>query len=181
MGEELIKETNVTEPTVPADGENSGGDPQSTAKPEGTEKTFTQVELDKIVADRISREKKKFETTLTEKLTEAEKLAKMNAEQKASYEKEKHEAELLKREQDITQRELKAGAKEILAEKKLPISLAEILNYTSSESCTSSIEAVQEAFAEAVTQGVNNALKQNPPGRAPEGKSKDPFLEGLGI
>lgn len=181
MGEELIKETNVTEPTVPADGENSGGDPQSTAKPEGTEKTFTQVELDKIVTDRLKREQAKYETMIKDKLTEAERLTKMNADQKAQYEKEKRESELSAREKDITVRELKASAKEILADKKLPLSLAEILNYADSDSCTASIDAVSKAFSEAVTAGVNAALKQNPPARAPETKSKDPFLDGLGL
>lgn len=58
--------------------------------------------------------------------TEAEKLAKMNAEQKAQYEREKKDQELAKREVELTARELKVTAKETLGSKGLPTSLADV-------------------------------------------------------
>ena len=95
-------------------------------------------------------------TKVQEAVTEAERLAKMNAEQKAQYEREKKEKEIADREAAITKRELMATAKEQLAEKGLPISLADVLNYASAEECSASIEAVGKAFQEAVEKAVND-------------------------
>ena len=51
-------------------------------------------------------------TKVQEAVTEAERLAKMNAEQKAQYEREKKEKEIADREAAITKRELMATAKD---------------------------------------------------------------------
>ena len=102
-------------------------------------------------------------TKVQEAVTEAERLAKMNAEQKAQYEREKKEKEIADREAAITKRELMATAKEQLAEKGLPISLADVLNYASAEECSASIEAVGKAFQEAVEKAVNDRLSGGKP------------------
>lgn len=135
----------------------------------GSEKTFTQEDLNKILSDRLAKERAKwekdFQTKLQEAKTEAEKLAKMNAEQKAEYERQKREEELARRESEITRRELRATALETLAEKGLPKTLADILNYTDAESTNNSIEAVEKAFREAVEAAVNERLKGTPPSK----------------
>src|SRR5690606_35045753 len=109
----------------------------------------------------------KWEKDFAEKLaaakTEAEKLAKMNADQKAEYERKQREEELAKRETEITRRELRATALETLAEKGLPKGLADILDFTSADSTNSSIESVEKAFREAVEAGVNERLKTKGP------------------
>ena len=131
-----------------------------------------QSEFDKRVAKALETSRAKMETEIAEKIaaakTEAEKLAKMNAEQKAQYEQQKRETELAAREAEITKRELSATAKETLAEKGLPIQLADILNYSSAEDCKTSIEAVEKAFTEAVQKSVDEKLKGgNPIKKAP--------------
>lgn len=122
-----------------------------------------QSEFDKRVAKALETAKSKWETDKATELenakTEAEKLAKMNAEQKAKYAEEKRITELEKREKDITTRELKAQAYETLAEKGLPKDLVEILNYSDAETCNSSIEAVEKAFQSAVEKAVNEKLR----------------------
>ena len=129
-----------------------------------------QSEFDKRVAKALETEKGKWEadyqTKVEEAKTEAEKLAKMNAEQKAKYAEDKRLAELEKREKDITTRELRATAHETLAEKGLPKDLIDILNYTDAESCNKRIEAVERAFQSAVQKAVNEKLrgKQDPRG-----------------
>ena len=166
-------EPKATETPEQAGAENSGGD--SNVSPAGTEpagKTFTQEEVDKIVADRLARQAKQSEKKFTqkevddlinEKLTEAEKVAKMDAEQKAKYAQEKHEKELAEREAALNKRELTATAKEILADKGLPAELVEIVNTTDADSCAASIEAIEKAFSAAVQNAVNERLKSNPP------------------
>lgn len=161
-----------------ADGGNGEGTREGTQGQEGGDKSFDDVlkdkkyqsEFDKRVAKALETAKSKWETDYQAKIqeakTEAEKLAKMNADQKAEYEKQKREDELAKREKDITTRELRATAYETLAEKNLPKELVDILNYESAETCNKSIEAVEKAFQSAVEKAVNDKLrgKETPKG-----------------
>lgn len=151
---------------------NSGNDQrggEQDGKKDDAVKTFTQDDVNRIISDRLAKERQKWEKDLQTKLdeakTEAEKLAKMNAEQKAEYERQKREKELADREAQITRRELRATALETLAEKGLPKQLAEILDYTDADSTNKSIESVEKVFREAVEAAVNERLK----GGAPKG------------
>ena len=161
-----------------AGADNSNGDGAGTSEgasggSEGGTQTFddilkdpkNQSEFDKKVAKALETAKGKWasETQLqieTAK-TEAEKLAKMNADQKAAYEAQKKIDELTGREKNITTRELKAQAYETLAEKGLPKDLVEILNYESADTCNKSIESVSKAFQSAVEKAVNEKLRGN--------------------
>ena len=142
-----------------------------------------QSEFDKRISKALETAKSKWETDKATELenakTEAEKLAKMNAEQKAKYAEEKKLAELEKREKDITTRELKAQAYETLAEKGMPKELVDILNYESADSCNKSIEAVEKAFQTAVEKAVNEKLRGSEVPKGGQGsESKDNTLTG---
>lgn len=131
-----------------------------------------QAEFDRRVQKALGTAKEKWSALIDDKLSEAEKLAKMNKEEKAEYMRQKQEKELKDREAAITRRELMAEAKNTLAEKKLPAGLAEVLNYADAESCSKSIEAVEKAFQEAVQAAVEDKLKGGiPPKKAPQGTS----------
>ena len=148
-------------------GEDSKGTETKTFDDVLKDKSY-QSEFDKRVAKALETAKAKWETDKATELenakTEAEKLAKMNAEQKAKYAEEKRMAELEKRERDIKTRELKAQAYETLAEKGLPKELVDILNYSDAELCNKSIESVEKAFQSAVEKAVNEKLRGgNPP------------------
>ncbi|MDU1096340.1 MAG: DUF4355 domain-containing protein [Clostridium sp.] len=136
-----------------------------------SEKTFTQKDVDKLIQERVAREQAKWEKKVQDERTEAEKLAKMNVDQKAEYEKQKREDELAKREKDITTRELRATAYETLAEKNLPKELVDILNYESAETCNKSIEAVEKAFQSAVEKAVNDKLRGGNPPKGGQGSN----------
>lgn len=143
-----------------------------------------QSEFDKRIAKALETAKGKWETDYQAKIeeakTEAQKLAKMNADQKAEYEAQKRVAELEKRERDITTRELKAQAYETLAEKGLPKELVEILNYENADTCNKSIESVEKAFQSAVEKAVNEKLRGSgtPKGGQGDNKNKDVTLSG---
>lgn len=123
------------------------------------ERTFTQSDVDRMVGERLSRERQKLEKEKEASVSEAIKLQKMNADEKAKYEQQQRLDELTKREADITTRELKAQAYETLAEKGLPKELVEILNYTDADTCNKSIEAVNKAFQSAVEKATNEKLR----------------------
>lgn len=142
---------------------------------ETPEKTFTQKDVDKLIQDRLAREQSKWEKKVQDERTEAEKLAKMKADEKAKYQEEKRLAEIEKREKDITTRELRATAYETLAEKNLPKELVDILNYSDAESCNKSIEAVEKAFQSAVEKAVNDKLRGGKPPKGGQSSNDTTF------
>lgn len=133
-----------------------------------------QAEFDRRVQKALETQRSKLEVLYDEKATEAEKLAKMTEKEKTQYLQQKKEKEIADREAAITKRELAAEAKNTLAEKKLPASLAEVLNYSNADACKQSIEAVEKAFKEAVEASVEERLKgDKPPKKAPSQDDTD--------
>ena len=133
-----------------------------------------QAEFDRRVQKALGTAKEKWTALMDDKLSEADKLAKMNKEEKAEYLRQKQEKELKDREAAITRRELMAEAKNTLAEKKLPVGLAEVLNYADADSCNKSMAAVEKAFQEAVQAAVEEKLKGGEPlKKAPSEDGKD--------
>lgn len=130
--------------------------------------------VQKAVNTAVTNAQEKWQALTDDKLSEAEKLAKMTKEEKAQYMQKKKEKELSDREAAITRKELMAEAKNTLAEKKLPAGLAEVLNYTDADACNQSIAAVEKAFQSAVEAGVQERLKGGkPPKTPPDGGNSD--------
>lgn len=144
-----------------------------------------QSEFDKRVAKAqetaLQNARQKWEADAKAQADEAAKLAKMKADEKAEYERQKREKELSDREAAITKRELHAEAVSQLVEQGLPASLADLLDYTNAENCKNSMEAAKKAFNEAVEKSVNDKLKGTTPKTGAENQSGDAFLAGLGI
>lgn len=129
--------------------------------------------IQKGIQTAITTEKEKWEILTDDKVSEAEKLAKMNKEDKAQYLQEKKEKEIQNREAAITKRELSAEAKNTMAEKGLPVDLADVLNYTDADTCKKSIEALEKAFQKAVEKAVEEKLKGGKPPKNPQGDAPD--------
>lgn len=143
---------------------NKSVDQVESVKEKGaTEKTFGQQEVDRMIASRIKREREKWEQTIHEKVTEAQRMASMTAEQRAQAEREQVEKQLAEKESELNRRELRLTAIDSLADKGLPIELADCLSYTDAESCQKSLDAVSKAFGDAVSKGINDRLRQAPP------------------
>lgn len=140
-----------------------------------------QSEFDRRIAKAIATAKAKWseenQETIEAAVTEAIKLQKMTAEQKAEHERKKVKEALAKREAEITMRELKAEAKDTLITKGLPVELADVLNYSDAETCNRSLEAVENAFSAAVEKRVNERLRSEPPkaGETPSAITQDEF------
>lgn len=134
-----------------------------------------KAEFDKRVKEALQTAQIEWETQQQEKITEAGKIKKMNADEKAKYELDKRAKELDKKEKDITTRELKAQAYETLAEKNLPKELIDALNFSDAETCNASIEAVEKAFQNAVKKAVDDRLRSKPPVKPAEQTNGDVF------
>ena len=113
-----------------------------------------QAEFDrrvqKAVNTAVTKAQEKWQALADDKLSEAEKLAKMTKEEKAQYMQQKREKELTDREAAITRKELMAEAKNTLASDGLPQELAEVLDYSDADTCKKSMEKVKEVFQRAV-------------------------------
>lgn len=158
-------------------GENEPQNPQTDTQTEPQtepqqERMFTQAEMDAAIANRLSRykrdEDKRIEEAKQAARSEAEKLAKMNAEQRAEHDRQEaeraakaREEEITRREAELTRRELKATAMDELTKRKLPGGLLDILNYSDADACSASIATVEKAWRECVQQGVNERLAQS--------------------
>ena len=131
-------------------------------KQEGNQAEFDR-RIQKAVTTAVTNAQEKWKVLTDDKVSEAEKLAKMNEQEKKEYLQKKKEKELDEREKKIAKDELTAEAKNTLSEKKLPLGLAEVLDYTSADACKKSIEAVEKAFQEAVKAAVEERLKGDEP------------------
>lgn len=124
--------------------------------------------LQKAINTAVSNEQKKWQAMTDDKLSEAEKLAKMTEEEKTKYLQQKREKDLTAREAAVTRKELMAEAKNTLAGDNLPVELAEVLDYTDADSCKKSMEKVKAAFQKAVETAVEEKMKGGkPPKKAP--------------
>lgn len=93
-----------TEQEQPSDSEEKHGEQQA--------KTFTQDEVNKIVSQRLERQKEQLKA----KEDEAKKLSRMNAEQKANYELEKANKRAKEATAKLARYEMRDSAKQMLAD-----------------------------------------------------------------
>lgn len=111
FAEETVDHT--AEPDAVKDSVN----PENTSDDSGEEKKYTDNDVDAIVNKRFAKWKTEQEQAVKSAKEEAEKLAKMNAEQKQNYEIEKLQKENEKLKQEAAKVELSRSATGILAEK----------------------------------------------------------------
>ena len=152
---------------------NQAGESKSVAESfdEMLKQGKNQSEFDRRVAKAIETSQAKWQEKANAEKSEAERLARMSAEQKAEHERQKRESELAKREEAVARREMRATASQQLSERSLPQALAECLDYSSAEACGKSIDAMEKAFRDAVQAAVTERMK----GRTPEsGGGGDP-------
>ena len=142
-------------------------------KEEGNQAEFDR-RVQKAVNTALTKAQDKWRTLTDDKVSEADKLARMTKEEKSQYLQQKREKELTEKEAAITRRELMADAKAALAEKNIPVKLAEFLVYSDEESCKQSIEALEAAWSESVKAGVEERLKGGkPPKKAEQENAMD--------
>lgn len=111
---------------------------------------YTDEDVNAIVDKKFA----KWQKDLEAKKQEAEKLAKMNAEQKALHEKEQLEKRIAEYEKKENIREMEKEARKMLSEQKIPIT-DDIVSYFVSEDAESTKKGV-----EALTAYVNNLQEQ---------------------
>lgn len=146
----------------PADNNNTGqaenDDLEQKGDKEQDEKTFTQEEVNAIIEKRIAREQKKAD----EKAKEAEKLAKMNKDQKAEYEREQMQKELDAYKAKEARHEMKQTAKDMLKEKEINADddILEIVTADTADKTSENVKAFVEVLNRTVKEQVQAKLNQ---------------------
>ncbi len=126
---------------------------------------YYQSEFDKKVAKALETARTKWEKEAEEKRTEAEKLAKMNAEEKHKYELDKLAKERDEAISRLNAYELKEQAIKIANEKELPISLLSVIDYTKedAESIKTKIDEIEVVYKQAIQSGINDRMREKTP------------------
>ena len=155
-----------------------------------TKATFTELlkdpeyqrEFDKLVSKSLDTAKTKWEADYQEKVSEAEKLAKMNAEQKLKYELDKSN-----KERDEFKAKLEAGnlyktASDIASDKGLPIGYLDLIDFSreNAETITNRIDKLVDLRSKDLESYINAKLRQPTPQERRESQEViDPYIEGF--
>ena len=128
------------------------------------DKTY-QAEFDKRVQKALETNRAKWELDEQTKRTEAEKLAKMDAEQKAKYELKKANDERDSALAKLNAYELKNTAIKIAQEKGLDITLLEDIDFSkqTAETITTIIDTKKAVFDKALEKAMNEKYKESTP------------------
>jgi hypothetical protein len=130
-------------------------------KPE--EKTFTQAELDEILKKRLAREAKDAEAKIKEAQSEAERLAKLSAEEKEKELVEKSKREMEAKMREVSVRENRLDAIELFNEAKVPINLVDYVVDEDKEKTLENAKVFSDMYNESVSKSVAEQLKGTPP------------------
>ena len=161
---ETAEETKQAQTPV-VDGEGANKDAATTqTEPKQDNKQqpkYTDADVDEIISKRFA----KWEKQQAAKVEEAAKLAEMNAQQKAEYERDKVQKELDEYKRRDTVNAMVAESRRQLSEQGITVSddiLARLVGETAEET-----KASVDAFSAAFTAAVEDAVKKQLAGKAP--------------
>ena len=161
---ETTEETKQAQtPTVDGEGANKDAATTQTEPKQDNKQQpkYTDADVDEIVSKRLA----KWEKQQAAKVEEAAKLAEMNAQQKAEYERDKVQKELDEYKRRDTVNAMVAESRRQLSEQGITVSddiLARLVGETAEET-KASVDAFSTAFAAAV----EDAVKKQLAGKAP--------------
>ena len=151
------------------DGSGTGGNNEPMSFDDFLGQEGNQAEFDrrvnKEIKTEVDNEKEKWKTLTDDKLTEAEKLAKMTKEEKAEYRAKKAEKELEDLKKMNARTELAKTARKMLADENIniPDELLSNLVADDADGTKAAVEAFTKMYKDAVQAAVKEAIKGKPP------------------
>ena len=161
---------------------------------EAKQPTFTELlknpeyqrEFDKLVNKSLTTAKTNWEKDIRSQIeqerTEAEKLAKMDADQKIKYELNKAKAQNETLQSELNAINLYKTASNIAKEKGLPTGYLDLIDFSKedADSITDKIGKLQEIRTNDLEQYLNSKLRQpTPTEKKVQPKRVDPYIEGF--
>lgn len=174
--------------------ETSMGANEQAEAVETKQPTFTELlqnpeyqrEFDKLVNKSLNTAKtnweKEIRSQIEQERTEAEKLAKMDAEQKAKYEYNKIKSENEKLHGIINANDLYRTANKIANEKGIPSAYLGLLDFTkeTADTITEKISQLEQIRQRDLQMYLNSKLRQpTPTEKRTQPKKIDPYIEGF--
>lgn len=130
-------------------------------------KTFSQADMDNLAGKIRNEEKAKQEQAIKDAVAQAiaeeRRQAQLTADERESEAKQKREAQLKAREDDITLRERRLMAQELLNQKHIPIDLVDFVVDLDESKTKDNIERLAKTYNKSVENGVTDKLKGTPP------------------
>lgn len=126
-------------------------------------KTYSESELQSEVDRRVSQAMEKAKRKTDAKVKEAEKLAKMNAEERYNYELEQREQAIAAKEKELAIAENKAAASAVLANNGLDAALVPLVVAEDAETMNDNINLLSKAFKASVKREVEARLATSTP------------------
>lgn len=150
--------------------EATGAEQKPEAKAEQKEEPkakYSDDDLDKIIGQKFAEWQKKKD----KEVNEAKKLAEMNAQQKAEYERDKLQKELEEYRRKDSLAEMTKTARKMLSDSGVSVSddLLAMLVTTDAEQTKTSVDGFSKLFKDAVEAAVKERLKGEPPKRGTGG------------
>lgn len=125
------------------------------------------VDLDAKIAAALAAARREWEASMEAKLqqllSESARLSQMTDAERAAYQTSSREADLAAREKQLTERELRAEALEILAQRSLPGELADAIGYTSREAMLAALDNLERVYRNAVQHGIEQRMRGETP------------------
>lgn len=161
---------------APADPKTTDPKPDEPIQKE-PEPKYTDADVDRLINQKFAE----WQTKQQKAVDEAKKLAEMNAQQKAEYERDQLKKQLEELQNKETLNEMTKTARKMLADEEIVISDELLLNLVSidAEKTKESVDSFAKLFKAAVQTAVKNALKGDIPkkGTTPEAITKDDILK----
>ena len=130
-------------------------------------KTFSQADMDNLAGKIRGEEKAKNEQAIKDAVAQAiaeeRRQAQLTADERESEAKAKREKELKAREDNITLRERRLMAQELLSQKHIPIDLVDFVVDLDETKTKDNIEKLAKTYNKSVENGVTEKLKGTPP------------------
>ena len=151
------------------DGSGTGGNNEPMSFDDFLGQEGNQAEFDrrvnKAIKTAVANEKEKWKTLTDDKLTEAEKLAKMTKEEKAEYRAKKAEKELEDLKKMTARTELAKTARKMIADENIniPDELLSNLVADDADGTKTAVESFAKMYKAAVQAAVKEAIKGKPP------------------
>lgn len=163
-----------TPPTNPANPANPQN-PTNPTNPANPEKTFSQEDVNRIVEERLARDRAKYEKDRKQ----AEELAKLSAEERAKKEFELQQQEFENEKKQFHKYKLEVQTAKELTTKNLPSGIAPYIVGDDAETTRANLENIEPILKEWLESAVTERLRGRTPNSGAISPPKDAFLEAL--
>lgn len=175
------KEEQDPKEDVHTEGEEEKQEQQGNEKPQTLDDLLSsnkalQSEFDKKITQALATAKAKWDEKAKEDASEAKKLEKMSADEKAKYQLDKDKAEFAKEKEKFAHEQLKTAVASELVSRGYTADFADFLTGEDAESSNANIKAFETAFKKAVEAATAEKLRGDkvPPAGRKHGSQTEP-------